>query len=79
MTHDMYNKTQMVKLLDILWKKITMNFIIKLLKSKDSTTKIMYNSIMVVINKLIKHVCFINFKEIFDAKQLRHFFIDWII
>ena len=35
----MYKKTQIVKLFDISREKITMDFIMKLLKSKDSTIK----------------------------------------
>ena len=60
-------------------KKITTDFIIKLLKSKDLITKIFYNLIMIVINKLTKYIHFISFKETFDAKQLKHFFNDQII
>ena len=53
-----------------------MDIIIKLLKSKDSTTKIIYNLIMVIFNELIKCVCFISFKRTFNAKQLEYFFIN---
>ena len=35
----MYNKMQVMKLFNALWEKIIMNFIIKLLKSKDSMIK----------------------------------------
>ena len=35
-------------------EKIIIDFIIKLLKSKDSITKILYNSIMVIIDWLTK-------------------------
>ena len=56
-----------------------MDFIIKFLKSKDPTTEILYNLIIIVINKFTKYVYFISFKEIFTAKQLRHFFINQII
>ena len=45
-----------------------MDFIIKLLKSKNSTLKILYDSIMIVIDKLTKYIHFIPFKEIFIAK-----------
>ena len=80
-THSMYKEIRIMKLLDIPWKEITIDFIIKLLKlkEKDSITKIFYNSIMVVVNKLIKYVYFILFKKTFDTKQLQYFFINWII
>ena len=77
--HSMYNKTQMMELLDIPWEEITMDFIMKLPKSKDFTTRILYNSIMVVVNKLTKYIHFISFKETFNTKQLKHLFFDWII
>ena len=57
-------------------KKNTMDFIIKLLKSKNLTTEVLYNSIIIVVDRLVKHFYFILFKEIFDAEQLKHFFID---
>ena len=53
-----------------------MDFIIKLLKTKDSTTRIVYKLIMVVISKLIKYVYFISFNKISNVKQLKLFFIN---
>ena len=70
----MYDKEQVMELFNVPWKKIIMNFITKLLKSKDSKTGIFFDLIMVVVNKLTKYFYFISFKEIFDAEQLRHFF-----
>ena len=71
----MYDKMQVMKLFDILWKKITMDFIIKLLKLKNLMTKIFYDLIIIVVDKLMKYFYFILFKEIFDTKQLGHFFL----
>ena len=53
-----------------------MDSITKLLKSKNSTTKILFNSIMVVIDRLVKYIHFISFQEIFYAEQLRHVFTN---
>ena len=64
----MYEKMQVMELFDISWEKITMNFITKLLKSKDPTMEVFYDSIMVVINRLMKYIHFIFFKETFDAE-----------
>ena len=55
----------MMELLNVPWKKLTMDFIIKLLKSKDLTTKIFYDLIILIMDKLTKHCHFISFKEIF--------------
>ena len=67
---------QVMELLDTPWEKIIMDFITKLLKSKDPITGIFYNLIIVVIDKLTKYIYFIFFKEIFDAEQLGHLFIN---
>ena len=72
----MYGKMQIMELLDVPWKEIIMDFITKLLKSKDFTTKVFYNSIMVVVDKLTKYIHFIFFQKIFDAEQLKHLFIN---
>ena len=53
-----------------------MDFITKLLKSRDPTTGIQYNSIMVVVDRLTKYTHFIPFKETFNAEQLGHLFLD---
>ena len=45
-----------------------MDFITKLFKSQNLTAKVNYNSIMVVINWLIKYTHFIFFKETFNVK-----------
>ena len=75
----MYVKTQIMELFDALRKKIIVDFIIKLLKSKNPMMGVFYDSIIIVVNTLAKCSHFILFKELFDAGQLRHFFIDWII
>ena len=76
LTYNMYNKTQVIKLFDTPWKKIIMDFIIKLLKSKDLIAKVFYDLIIIVIDKLTKYFNLISFKETFNAKQLKYFFID---
>ena len=45
-----------------------MNFITKFLKLVEPTTKIKYDSIIIVVDKLIKYIYFILFKKIFDIK-----------
>jgi len=43
------------------------DFIIKLLKSKDLVTGDTFNLIIVIINKLIKYAIMIPYKEIYKA------------
>ena len=45
-----------------------MDFITKLLKLLEPTTKTKYNLIMIVVDRLIKYTYFILFKKTFDAE-----------
>ena len=53
-----------------------MDFITKLLKSKNLITRVFYDLIIVVVDKLTKYFHFIFFKETFDTEQLRHLIFD---
>ena len=56
-----------------------MNFIIKLPKSTNLAIKKRYNSILVMIDKLIKYLYIIACKEKFIAKQLRYIVLNRLI
>jgi len=56
-----------------------MNFIIKLFKSTNLITKDKYNSILVMINKLIKYLYIIACKEKFTTKQLKYIVLNRLI
>ena len=45
-----------------------MDFIIKLLKLKDIASGAKYNSILIIINKLIKYIYLIPYNEKFTVK-----------
>ncbi len=45
------------------WKSVTMNFITKLLTSKDSAWGVKFDSILTIVNRLIKYTMFISFKK----------------
>ena len=45
-----------------------MNFITKLLKSKDLIIIEIYNTIIVIINRLMKYIIILPFKEKYNAK-----------
>ena len=53
-THKKYGKTKIIPLSEHPWQEITMDFITKLPKSKDPVTRIQYDSIWVVIDRLTK-------------------------
>lgn len=61
--HKFYEKLQSVKISKESWKIITMNFIIKLFKFKNSITEFEYNSILMIVNKMIKYTYFISMRE----------------
>ncbi len=56
-----------------------MNFIIKLFKLTNLATRDKYNSILVIINKLIKYLYIIACKEKFIAKQLEYIVLNRLI
>jgi len=56
-----------------------MNFIIKLFKSTNLATRDKYNSILVIINKLIKYSHIIACKEKFIVEQLEYIVLDRLI
>jgi len=56
-----------------------MNFIIKLSKSTNLATRDKYDSILVMIDKLIKYSHIIACKDKFTAKQLRYIVLNRLI
>jgi len=56
-----------------------MNFIIKLPKLTNSAIKERYDSILIIIDKLIKYSHIIACKEKFTAKQLRYIVLNRLI
>ena len=56
-----------------------MDFIVKLLKSEDISTKIKYNSILIVVNKFTKYIYLILYNEGFTAKQIVYIVLDRIV
>ncbi len=57
------------------WKSVAMNFIVKLLKSKDLITKKEYNSILTITDWLMKYAMFISMNEATDASGTAHLMI----
>ncbi len=56
--------------------KVTINFIIKLLKLTNLAIKNKYNSILIMINKLIKYLYIIACREKFIIKQLKYIVLN---
>ena len=56
-----------------------MDFITKLLKSKDPTTTEVYDAIMVIVDRLTKYAIMLPFKEKYNAEQLAFLLLDRLI
>ena len=56
-----------------------MDFITKLLKSKDPVTGITYNLIMVIVDRFTKYLIVVLFKETHTAEQLGHLLLDRLV
>ena len=52
-----------------------LNFIVKLLKIKESLTRVLYNVILVITDKLIKYKYFILYKESSTVEKLTYTFL----
>ena len=61
--HKPYGEQQQIEAPQQAWQKITMNFITKLLPSKDMVTGVSYDSILVVVDQLTKYAQFIPWRE----------------
>jgi hypothetical protein len=58
---------------------VTLDFVIKLPPSKEPMTGVIYNSIMVVTDRLTKYAYFIPYFENFSAEDLAYIFYKYII
>ncbi len=56
-----------------------MDFIVKLLESKDPVIGGTFNSIIVIVDKLIKYAILIPYKETYKAYQLGFVLLDRLI
>ena len=56
-----------------------MNFITKLSKSKNEITGIIYDNILIIVNKFFKYAHFIVFKETYNAEQLKYIILNKLI
>ena len=58
---------------------IIINFIIKLLLLKELLIKVLYNSILTVIDQLIKETRFISYLKVLNTEELAYTFLQNII
>jgi len=67
-----YDEVTWIDVLNRSWKSVTMNFITKLSSSKNSAWEVQFNSILTIVNKLIKYTMFISFRKIATAPVLMY-------
>jgi len=56
----------------VLWESVIMNFIIKLSKFKNSAWEVRFDSILIIVNRLMKYTMFISFRETVTASVLMY-------
>ena len=61
------------------WEDISMDFITKLPKSRDPVTEIIYDAIMVIVDRFTKYLIVVPFKETHTAEQLGHLLLDRLV
>jgi hypothetical protein len=61
------------------WQDVALDFITKLSLSKEPITEIMYDSIMVVTNRLTKYAYFIPYLESSLAENLAYIFHKYVV
>ena len=73
--HKSYEEMRTVLTSDQPWASIVINFIIKLSPSKELLTEVIYDSILTIVDQLIKKVRFLPYKEASDVKELTYTFL----
>ena len=61
--HKPYELLQPLLVAEQLWSSVTMDFITKLLLSKDLVTRVKYDSILTMVDRLTKWSYFLPYKE----------------
>ena len=61
------------------WSSISLDFIVKLPLSREPLTKVLYDSILVVVCRLSKYAYFIPYKEASTAEELAYTFLRIIV
>ncbi len=74
-----YDEVTWLNTLNASWESVTMNFIIKLLTSKNLTWRVKFDSILTIVDRLIKYTMFISFKKITTASVLMYIILQELI
>ncbi|OAA34053.1 pol protein [Beauveria brongniartii RCEF 3172] len=77
--HAPYGELQPIPPPERAWQTVTMDFIVKLPKSKEPMTGAIYDSILVIVDKLTKYAYYIPYMESSDAKDLAYMFFKTVV
>ena len=77
--HARYGQIQFSSIPQSPWDDVTMDFVVKLPPSIDPATKVTYDSIVVIVDKLTKYAIMIPFKETYNASELGWVILDRLI
>ena len=78
-TRQFESSLQSLKVSNRFWQSITMNFLTDLSKSENSITKVIYDEILVIIDRFFKITKFISVKSKQTAKQLTYILIKKLV
>jgi len=74
-----YDRVTQLNTLNAPWKSITMNFITKLLTLKNPAWGVKFNSILTIVDRLIKYIMFISFKKTTTASVLMYTILQELV
>jgi len=74
-----YDRVTQLNTLNVSWESVTMNFITKLPTLKNSAWGVKFNSILTIVDRLIKYTMFISFKETTTASVLTYIILQELI
>ena len=77
--HKPYGESQQMDLPEAAWDTITMDFVVKLPRSEDPVTKVKYDSILVVVDKLTKYAHLILWRETGTASELANVLLKELV
>ncbi len=77
--HRLYELLKSFSTSDCAWKSIALNFIVKLLKSKEKVMRTTYDSILMITDRLIKYKYFLSYKKVTFTEDLTYTFLRMIV
>jgi len=74
-----FDKVTQLNTLNAPWESVTMNFITKLLTSKNLAWEVKFNSILTIVDRLTKYTMFISFKKTATAPVLTYTILQELV